>query len=231
MSWNNTVTCSHCYNQGHNRRGCSKLKEYVVENPDSYTARRYTEKKASASKRACGYCKETGHNRKTCGNLKADVTNATTINRQWRNRVKDYMVNQGIGIGAIVQFSYDYEDNTLGMITGFTWDEGTFEAKSDSYKGGFVRVRPLRKLGSRQSSDSYLRLPTDCEEMPSSTYGRGRILAVVSPLAAKEVSVQIPSMWMTGATGISDMFDGKTHYSIPDMNDIAESYGIVLKRG
>ena len=43
MSWNNTVTCSHCRNTGHNRAGCAKLEEQMradLESTDSWCRRR-----------------------------------------------------------------------------------------------------------------------------------------------------------------------------------------------
>ena len=70
MSWNGTVRCGNCYDQGHNRNGCPKLKEdmqkRIEADPEDYYAQQYFEKKQRTSKRACGYCKESGHNRKTC---------------------------------------------------------------------------------------------------------------------------------------------------------------------
>ena len=31
MSWSGTVTCSHCYRQGHNKRKCEKLTEEIED--------------------------------------------------------------------------------------------------------------------------------------------------------------------------------------------------------
>ena len=35
MSWSGTVTCSHCYNRGHNKRKCPKLTQGIL---DDYTS-------------------------------------------------------------------------------------------------------------------------------------------------------------------------------------------------
>ena len=76
MSWNGTVRCSNCYDKGHNRNGCPKLKEDMQKrldaDPNDWRATDYFEKKQRTSKRTCGYCKESGHNRKTCSEAKID---------------------------------------------------------------------------------------------------------------------------------------------------------------
>jgi len=54
--------CRYCYGQGHNKRGCPKLKEFVANNPNSYLAENL--------KRRCSYCSEEGHNRTSCEKYK-----------------------------------------------------------------------------------------------------------------------------------------------------------------
>ena len=36
MSWSGTVTCSHCYQRGHNKRKCPKLTEEILDRYGSY---------------------------------------------------------------------------------------------------------------------------------------------------------------------------------------------------
>jgi hypothetical protein len=38
MSWSGTVTCSHCYRQGHNKRKCEKLTERALRNYNDHMA-------------------------------------------------------------------------------------------------------------------------------------------------------------------------------------------------
>ena len=49
MSWNGTVRCGNCYDKGHNRNGCPKLKEEMQKrieaDPEDYYAQKYFEKK------------------------------------------------------------------------------------------------------------------------------------------------------------------------------------------
>ncbi len=50
MSWSGTVTCSHCYTKGHNRRKCPKLTEDILNAYQHYTraAKRHEEEGDSA---------------------------------------------------------------------------------------------------------------------------------------------------------------------------------------
>ena len=57
--------CRYCYGQGHNKRGCPKLKEFVAKNPNSYLA--------DHLKRRCSYCSEEGHNRAGCEKYKESL--------------------------------------------------------------------------------------------------------------------------------------------------------------
>jgi hypothetical protein len=233
MSYSGTVRCSYCYEEGHNRRSCPKLKQEIESNPDGYYARMEKHKKATHKDRECSYCKQTGHNRKTCKSLKIDMQNAATINHYWRCRVKNYMANKGIGIGALVEFDYGYNRPVLCMVTGFDWEDGNFKAKTNSFMGSFVRVRPLTKMDTLRQGDISLRLPTDCEEMPKEESmhgynGHNRITKVVSPLTFAEVSSQVPAIWLTGQTGIGEMYDRQNYLTSPKLSVIASMYGITL---
>ena len=231
MSWNNTVTCGHCYNQGHNRRGCAKLKEYIDKNPDSYEARHESRRKSRETTRSCSYCKETGHNRKTCGSLKHDVRNASKVNSVWREGVHQYLMENGIGVGALVRFNSGWDGDQIGMVKRMKWDEATFKARLDSYKGDFIVVTPLKDIAERGGHS--LRLPEDCEESNGENQyhsGRARVLEVVSPLTASAVESQIPSDWVLGTSGIKPLFDGEQQNYGPcnEVKELAEHYDIHL---
>ena len=76
MAWNGTVTCSECYNTGHNRNGCPRRKERhaealaLPEGEREYYQRRLIEDFARKKQRKCSYCDEQGHNRRSCQKLK-----------------------------------------------------------------------------------------------------------------------------------------------------------------
>ncbi len=202
MSWNNTVTCSHCYNEGHNRRSCPSLKEYVEKNPDSYTARRFNDRKNRAKVRTCGYCKEEGHNRRSCTALLRDKRNATVVNADFCSKVKDYLEGAGLGIGALVMVGESGSPARLGMVSGFRWERANYNSALDSYNGEFVQVKHMA-TGQRY----YYRLSDDCEAFPATHYAH--ILDVASPIDSLSVRSQIPSDWAHGTEGINALFDGE----------------------
>jgi hypothetical protein len=230
MSWNNTVTCSHCYNEGHNRRGCLKLKEYVVENPESYEARAEDRRKSRETTRSCSYCKQAGHNRKTCEPLKLDVQNASKVNSVWRENVHQYLMENGIGVGALVRYKAGWDGEMLGMVKQIVWDKATFKGKKDGYSGDFIVVTPLKDIAERGGHS--IRLPEDCEDSTSENQysGRQRILEIVSPLTASAVESQIPSDWVLGTSGIKSLFDESTQHYGPanEIKELAEHYDIQL---
>jgi hypothetical protein len=119
MSWNGTVRCSHCYNKGHNRRSCPKLKQYIEDNPNSYTAETFNAQAEAGKKRTCGYCEERGHNRKTCRDLKNDVEYYQTLCVEMRRDVLEWLQKNGAGVGALVAYArYGDTPKHVGLVKG-----------------------------------------------------------------------------------------------------------------
>ena len=102
MSYNGTVRCSHCYEKGHNKRGCPVLKTYAEENPDSWTARMRRESKKRASNRKCGWCKQTGHNVQTCPDKKNSKAKLAELEPLFKSHVEHILRLAGLGKGALI---------------------------------------------------------------------------------------------------------------------------------
>ena len=67
MSWTGTVRCGHCYESGHNKTGCPKLKKAYEDDPNSWQGREWARIKARKAKpKICGYCDTSGHTRAGC---------------------------------------------------------------------------------------------------------------------------------------------------------------------
>jgi hypothetical protein len=233
MSWSGTVTCSYCYSEGHNRRGCDKLKEFVRDNPDSWQATRAKRNAERATTRKCSYCKHSGHNRKTCLSLKRDILNACDVNAEWRTRVRDHLTASGLGVGALVRFKDGWSDEyTLGLVQALHWDDANFLAHDDGSKGAFVRVVPLKYFGER-GRGAILRPMAGCEGFEESRWGSNRIHEVVSPVSSSAVEGQIPARWLDGSSGVGAMFDDECvgSYRNPSdkMEELAKGYGIELR--
>jgi len=125
MSWNGTVRCGNCYDKGHNRNGCPKLKEEMQKrieaDPEDFYAQRYFEKKKRTSKRTCGYCKESGHNRKTCSEAKQDRDGFIQQNQTAREKALDWLKKCGVGVGTLVKFESYWHSEGLGLVESMNW--------------------------------------------------------------------------------------------------------------
>jgi len=104
MSWNGTVRCGNCYESGHNRTGCPKLKKAWEEDPTSYEGRewaRIVERKAKP--KMCGYCDESGHTRAGCDTMKAHKVIFTNDAILWRRALVKWMSENQLRVGALVR--------------------------------------------------------------------------------------------------------------------------------
>ena len=127
MSWNGTVRCSWCYEDGHNRNGCPGRKQHIQDSPDGWEARkslRQTQRR-KASARTCTYCRDTGHNAKTCA-VKRDDKNilAQHLIRK-RQEIKARMMKSGFGVGALLSVPDRYQRPEIytGLVTEINWND------------------------------------------------------------------------------------------------------------
>ena len=137
MSWNGTVYCGYCGKQGHNRRGCTDLKDYVKENPDSYTAQQHNRNRAAVKNRACSYCKEPGHTRRKCAVKDQHVQDFVGINSEYVKKVACWMKDEGIEPGTLIKVdehewnheTREYHDiQSMYLITGIRYQDINYEA-------------------------------------------------------------------------------------------------------
>jgi len=106
MSWNGTVRCGHCYQSGHNKRGCPQLKKHIAENPDSWEATH-----GAGRARQCSYCDKPGHNRKTCAPRKTHEALYRSDNKLWRQAFEKWAISQGLGYGALISAPMNWRDS------------------------------------------------------------------------------------------------------------------------
>jgi hypothetical protein len=128
MSWTGTVTCSHCYQQGHNQRGCGGYKKYLKEslqeakdNDNEYRTSHYERLIKENSSRQCGYCKNSygegdleRHSKATCPKRLENFAKESEECFQQRRRLVARWDDIGFGIGALLSIRvycreiYDY---------------------------------------------------------------------------------------------------------------------------
>ena len=118
-NYKRSVRCSWCYNVGHSQRACPD--RFPNGTPAQQRARKREEEKAQRKEareqrkldkaagikvakvpRKCGYCKEYGHMRRHCETLTADKARLVEVTLDYRNKLVDEVVDQGIGKGALV---------------------------------------------------------------------------------------------------------------------------------
>ena len=208
MAWNGTVTCGHCYEQGHNKRGCKKLKEEIAQRrvsdgDDDWKVRHYDYHRSVTSrkgeKRNCTYCSEQGHNRRTCVTLKGHVAKLQTKSREWRSALLSYFRASGLGVGSMLKHEGFRGDKTL-VVTGILWENAHYAKRNQQ----FLQVRNLARL---TDGEFVTPLPAAEEVVDWRTHTDTRILSAkglltpptgwesegMSPKEAKEVLKEIES--------------------------------------
>ena len=101
-----TITCSHCYNTGHNRNFCSIRmrdleaaikghEEYLKRDNSDLTRKKLwratedLEKMQSVGKnRKCSYCRKPKHTRRTCKARKDDIRDILRYNSLFRDKLR-----------------------------------------------------------------------------------------------------------------------------------------------
>ena len=130
-NYKRSVRCSYCYHSGHSRRACpdrfpdgtpaqqrARKREEEKEQRKLDRAQRKLDKAAGVKvakvARRCGYCKEYGHIRRHCEILATDKTRLGDTILDYRNKVVNEVVNQGIGVGALVVNTVNTYDSARG---------------------------------------------------------------------------------------------------------------------
>jgi len=104
MSWNGTVRCGSCHENGHNKTGCPELRKAWEKDPDSYKGRQWATILArKARPKVCGYCDEDGHTRAGCDTMKAHKSQFQEDLILWRMALVKWMKDTGLGVGALVK--------------------------------------------------------------------------------------------------------------------------------
>tara|TARA_R110000787_G_scaffold56104_2_gene129118 strand:- start:938 stop:1624 length:687 start_codon:yes stop_codon:yes gene_type:complete len=155
MSWNGTLRCSNCYEQGHNKRGCPVLKAEIAErravDPDDWRVKNHDRHRAYTSRkgeqRDCTYCSTTGHNRRTCGKLKAHVHAIQKASVAWRRAFLQAMQTAGLGTGSIITEDHWRQGRVRYLVTGVNWDKLSYAQRGNRP----LRVRNLAQLTKGES--------------------------------------------------------------------------------
>jgi len=111
MSYSGTVHCGHCYNKGHNVRGCPALKKEALANPNSWNAQKYARIEESKKRvKVCSYCGTGGHNRRGCEKSTEHKVIFRADLKLWRQAIQKWTDDTGLKIGALVRAHVPYYD-------------------------------------------------------------------------------------------------------------------------
>lgn len=229
MSWNRTVTCSHCYDTGHNRTGCPKLKAFIEANPNSYAASKERAKKLRVRK--CGYCAQPKHNRTTCQEFSRRRMIAAHRNKRFRSALLEHFKNLGIGVGALVNvptetgwLRADAPKQKLGYISTIQWENFNIWNFKNAYYGMrsinctyFVSSGTARRLTVPACPNKFNE-PVVCAEYAhgcvSDGKGRFGVDWILGPLLPEDVERGVPANWLDGTDSALDIHfcsDSTTH--------------------
>ena len=104
MSWTGTVRCGHCYESGHNKTGCPKLRAAWEKDPNSWQGREWARIKARKEKpKICGYCDTSGHTRAGCETAKKHKAQFQLDLNVWRKALAKWVDEVGLGMGALIR--------------------------------------------------------------------------------------------------------------------------------
>ena len=182
MGYVRTVTCSWCYERGHNRNGCPDRRKYIQENPDSYEAVSERTRHDRIKNRKCSYCKQSGHTRRTCPVQKADRIKLTKHLAKERAKTLEILLEYGLGIGALILTYRGYwkSEMEFALVRDISW----------SILDGGSKVEVLADFvagGKESRAYKTLRL-----------YARHDEKVVYSPADKDDILRNIPDDWANG---------------------------------
>jgi len=219
-NYNGTVTCGHCYQQGHNKRSCPRATERAQSayqqakeagSPDlEYYARALAKRtginpetgekrkrRDESYGRKCSYCRERGHSRRTCGSMKDDQRNYRRMASVVRKDMLANMQEHGFGIGSLV------------TLVGNAWNEeaSEYQDTTSAYlvtKIKWENITPHNPSGDgcvkvisvkNPSDQPLLGMPTEVSGGAGSRYTRAPELVGPTP----QEKINPPSAWTSGA--------------------------------
>ena len=196
--------CGYCYGDGHNKRGCPKMRQ-DAKNGDSWAQRQVDNYKAKAERqkaaggRRCGYCEERGHTRRTCATRKSNMAISQRLNREYRKAALVWFKSIGLGTGALVKYDGSVyvsgqgrvEGPHIGLVSGIQWDQLNHRV-ADRYHGGrgILSVHMTAIPGQEQA----IPIPSEVVLAPETSSE----VEVISPVTASAVEAGVPAGWLSG---------------------------------
>ena len=196
--------CSHCWQQGHTKRGCptyrEKAEKWLAEHPDAegydkpYWVREVERYKNIAKNRKCSWCEEVGHTKRTCAQRKEATAKNISFNKEWRAQILDKLTEIGLGEGALV--ADKRRADRLYLVLNMQWDKLNITASSESVAGNSDYSKWRYKNGSTYPEFTLCRVSTNAKSstyMPMLQDEQGRELLYYGSTNLDIVSPVVPS--------------------------------------
>jgi len=192
-----SIHCRYCGAFGHNRNGCPKLKEYIKNNPNSYSAQNEKARLERGKHRKCSYCNTEGHNRKTCSHIMSDMIVVADINQDYRRKFyRNIVKDKGIAPGALVSvdntsgydnhgfYHYDLKDK-MALVIDISFEDVRSPNKESGSQVVKIQFLDVYDYGGKRLAENYLHVPNWFilgKEAPTERWYRNTVgFKVVSP--------------------------------------------------
>lgn len=187
MAWKDgkrTVYCRHCYQKGHNRRGCPQL------SPETKTRM-----KSGDLARKCSWCKQGGHTKTKCEIRQTEMAAYIKENAKYRGEVLALMENMGMGYGALVtpkrNENNELSKEELSIITKIDWDNIQ------------LKDRAHRAVKAHNTFHDWEH--EYCSPALKDTHWAYGQLTVINK-AKTNIREEVPADWLSGRSGIKRFF-------------------------
>ena len=213
--------CSHCWQQGHTKRGCpsyrAKAEKWLAENPDvtnsydkPYWVREVERYKNIAKNRKCSWCEQKGHTKRGCPGRKEAIAKNISKNKEWRAQVLESMKKMGLGDGALIRDTR--RTQRIYMVEKMNWNKLNLTASSEeaassadyskwNYKDGAQYPEmTMGRIDRSEKTSHYMPMLKDEQGRDLLYYGGGNY-EVVSP-----VEPNPPSGWIDDESWAKKLF-------------------------
>jgi hypothetical protein len=203
MSWNGTVNCGYCYEEGHNRRSCPALKANIArrleDDPEDHYAKYLKQQQERGKVRRCTYCAAKGHNRRTCPDLKNDIQDWKEKCASWRNKFVKWAAENGLGPGSLIQRpgTWRADTPTVLLVRSYQWHCLNHQSQlNTAYPAGAV------SLHTKNGELVTVRLPHIADlcgdDNPEAYHAPAMKILGPVKLTEEQVIAMAPQWWLDG---------------------------------
>jgi|TARA_R110000824_G_scaffold185997_17_gene367178 hypothetical protein len=235
MAWNGTVTCSECYQTGHNKAGCSRRKERYEkalaipkgerEWQQTRLIENYENSKKRRSTRKCTYCSESGHNRRKCVPLINHIAYVVRQQKAFRAAFLEHVHSVGLHAGSLVQrsgYSANQQRSVPFVVTAIHWDNVDITTCGPHGLVRLIEVCPLTDLGGIRGDRSHqtftLKSPDTWRTGPQWPIPEGRYQEnsySVDVIGPAFTPAEPPQGWLEGSGRIKEYFNDRHSWQWP----------------